>query len=474
MNETDPTSPMKNVQLRDFNTQGAEPQPTGQQPTGPQPTGPQQTGVQPTGPQQTGPQPTGPQPTGPQPVGNPFNQGPPGQPGPFMPQGRTVNFQPPGPGGPQFRPGPGGQMIQPNLLQGGPFPPGQGMPGQFGGPGQPGQFRPMGPGGPGQPGMPGQPPMGYPGGPRPNNTGLNSNMAQPLLSNNAPGSRFADDNRGLQNVQSNNDAGAFGATQTMCGECQGWLATYLPCCCCCFPNPYEIVAEGFTGIIMRFGRFHKLVGPGQHFLNRDVDSLILVDKRERVVELKRQAVVSKDNTSFGIDAVVYFRVENSYKSKFGVRDLRLAIEDLAITTLRNVIGRYTLQEFLQKRDEVAEDVEVHVREPAENWGAKVLRVLVQDVMLPPEARSLFSTGALTKKIAEAQIIQSKADVESARLMKEAADALNTEAALQIRYVDALENVARSNNPKLIFFPADYRDVGTVNDHVDDESIRLMK
>jgi len=396
------------------------------------------------------------------------------QPGgiPQGPQGGYPNQFQPGPQYP-FQPQPGQpQMLNNNAMPGQPqgFYQGNMQMGMGAGPyGGYGGYRP----GP-------QQPMGFQGGPRQpfsqnqftvqNGTGLN----QPLLGGDYQntGNRFGADNRGIP-TQQESSGGAFGATQTACGNCTGYLAAYLPCCCCCFQNPYEIVPEGFAGVVQRFGKFYKLVGPGQHFLNRDVDTMILVDKREKLFELKRQVVVSKDNTSFLIDAVVYYRVVNTCKSKYAVANLQHSIEDLAVTTLRNVIGRLTLQEFLQKRDEIAEQVQQIVMEPASNWGTEVHRVLVQDVMLPNEARAAFSTGVLSKKIAEAQVISAKADVEAARLMKEAADALNTQAALQIRYLEALDHVSKSVNPKMVFFPADYKDVGTVNDHFETDVERLI-
>jgi erythrocyte band 7 integral membrane protein len=372
-----------------------------------------------------------------------------------------VNYQNPFNQGPQFQPG-YPQMAQQNMMMrpGQPMIPGPGQP--MGGYGQMGY---------GQPGFGPRPPMNNQMG-APQMPGAGQGLNQPLLGGGSP-NRFGADNRGIPTGEESN-GGAYGTVQTSWGDCTGFLATYLPFPCCCFSNPYEIVPEGFSGVIQRFGKFYKLVGPGQHYLNRDVDSLVLVDKREKVLDLKKQAVVSKDNTTFGIDAVVYYRVVNTYKSRYAVVNLQHSIEDLAITTLRNVIGKFTLQEFLQQREEIAELVEHNVQEPAANWGASVHRVLVQDVILPVEARALFSTGALSKKIAEAQVIAAKADVEAARMMKEAADALNTEAALQIRYIDALDSVSKSNNPKMIFFPADYREVGTVNDHLESDVQRLIR
>jgi len=404
------------------------------------------------------------------------------------PSGQAIQIDPQGqaeiqPGQPHLIPGGGQmnhgmpphmmhQMAQPGMVGpqfGGPVMPG----GQFGGPGMPqgqfgmpgGQFRgpvmpgggqfggPMMPGGQyggqyGGPGMPGQPMGGQ-------------LQMRPINAYQQP-NRFANDNKGLQNMTAGDaEGGAYGESQKCWGQCTGCLGTWLPCVCCC-PNPYQTVPEGWNGIIMRFNKFYKLVGPGMHYLIPDVDVLVPIDKREKVIDLKQQGVVSKDNTSFRVDAVLYYKVTNAYKSKFGVSNLVAAIQDLAVTTLRNAVGRMTIQQFLELRDHFADQIEGEITHVAETWGVKVNRVLVQDVHLPLEFRSTFSTGAVSKKISEAQVITSKAEVEVARLMRDAAEALSTDAAFQIRYIDALESIAHSANPKMVFFPANYNDVGTAN------------
>jgi len=127
-----------------------------------------------------------------------------------------------------------------------------------------------------------------------------------------------------------------------------------------------------------------------------------------------------------------------------------------------------MQQFLENREHLDDEMLNKVEITAANWGLKVTRVLVQDVQLPPEFRTTMSASAVAKKIGEAKRITAQADVEAARLMREAAEALSTEAALQIRYLDALELLNKCQNPKLLFFPPDFRDIGTANDHLDED------
>lgn len=376
---------------------------------------------------------------------------------------------------PGMQPGMSGQpvMMQPGMqpgMQVGMIRPGmQPQPGQFVQAGQPMPGQPMmnpnmtgGPNGmimtgPGAPGGPG----GYPGGPG-GYPGGNNQFGRPMVNQQFPTvqNRFHGDNKGLQNVQDTGPSN-YESSQVCLGKCSGCMGAYLPCLGCC-TNPYQTVPEGFSGIVMRFGKFYKLVGPGMHYLLPDLDTLELVDKREKVVELKHQTVVSKDNTSFMLDAVLYYRINNSYKSRFAVSSLKISLMDLAVTTLRNAVGKMTMQQFLEQKEHLAEHIEADISHIAETWGVKVLRVLVQDVYLPQEFRNTFSSGAVAKRISEAQVIASKAEVEVAKLLKDAAAALSTDAAFQIRYITALEAISKSSNPKMIFFPADFTDVGTAN------------
>lgn len=255
----------------------------------------------------------------------------------------------------------------------------------------------------------------------------------------------------------------YQASQECWGSMTGWCATWL--CCCCQEPPYKQVPQGYTGIIQRFGKFYKLVPPGLHYLNPELDQLVLVDKRETVLNLPKQVVQTKDNVTITIDSVLYYEIVDSYKSKFGVSNLSASLADIIQTVLRNAIGKLTLQEVLEQKDHLAEIMLEHITGPVFKWGAKVTRALIQEIFFGRDQQSTLSQGALARKIAEARVIQSQADVESARLMKEASDILSTDAAMQIRYLESLESIARTANPKYVFFPADYREMGSLNEHL---------
>jgi len=367
--------------------------------------------------------------------------------------------------GPDGRPqlGPDGRpLMRPVGQQVGMMQPGMMQPMRVGPNGQPmmqqpGMMQPMRVGPNGQPMMQGggMVQQQMPGGPSQNQPG---NLAQQRFMNPTGQARFGPGENPALNIDPNANGGTYQDTQECWGKCTGWCNTYL-CCCCCEP-PYKLVPQGSTGIIQRFGKFHKLVPPGMHYLIPELDTLVLVDKREQVFLLKKQVVQTRDNFTITIDALLFYKVVDSYKSKFAVTNMPLALKDLTETVLRNAIGKVTMQELLEKKEELSESIMEQVTAPAFNWGVAVTRALIQEIFFPREQLGNMSQGAIAKKIAEAKIIQSQADVESARLMKEASSILATEAAMQIRYIEALESIARTGNNKYVFFPADYREIGS--------------
>jgi len=155
---------------------------------------------------------------------------------------------------------------------------------------------------------------------------------------------------------------------------------------------------------MRFNKYYKMHNPGMYYINPEIDTIEYIDKRERTVDLRKQNVVTRDNMSLYIDAVLFFRIFDSLKARFAATDLGSQIQNLAITTMRNVISGLTMQEFLEKKDDIDDKIQDQVGPIAATYGARVTHVLVQDVVLPPEFRATMSAGAIQKKIGEAKVI----------------------------------------------------------------------
>jgi erythrocyte band 7 integral membrane protein len=237
------------------------------------------------------------------------------------------------------------------------------------------------------------------------------------------------------------------------GNCCGNFTTWV-CACCEGCSAYKTVPESQYGVVKEFGKFIKVLPPGLHYLNPIVETLTLVDAREKVIDLKKQSIMTKDNVNVTIDAVVYYRIEDAYRALYSVQNVEQAVAEIAKTTLRDVFGHTLLQEALETKEKMARYIRETIEKPTYNWGVTITRVLIQEIIFSKDLQQNLSAAATAKRIAEGKIISAQADVDSAKLMREAAEQLNTRAAMQIRYLDALTTLAKAGNTKVIFMPGE--------------------
>lgn len=260
-------------------------------------------------------------------------------------------------------------------------------------------------------------------------------------------------------VAANDDAtSTFRNLCACCGNVCGCLATWV-CCICCDP-PYKRINQGTVGIKMSFGKVTALFAPGLYFVNPCTEKLIVVDKRERVVDVREQHVVSKDNVTSIIDACVYIKIQNAYKSVFMVSDVIRAVQEISITSLRDIVGKITLQELLEEREKVADLLYELMAPSCAQWGVEIRRTLIQEIKFTESLKKSLSTAATAIRLAESKVINAQADVRAAKLMKDVSEILSTEAAMQIRYLEAVNQISKTANAKVVFYPSDYSQIGS--------------
>ncbi|KAM6496217.1 hypothetical protein JOM56_008923 [Amanita muscaria] len=244
--------------------------------------------------------------------------------------------------------------------------------------------------------------------------------------------------------------GFYGTMMQCLGGITGFCGA-IPCCIVC-PNPFREVEQGSVGLVSRFGQFYKSVDPGLVQINPCTESLRKVDVKIQIISIGRQSVITRDNVNVEIDSVIYFQITNPYRAAFGISDLRQALIERAQTTLRHVVGARAVQSVVTERDAIAFEIAEIVGDVADKWGVAIEGILIKDIIFSAEVATSLSSAAQQKRIGESKVIAARAEVDSARLMRQAADILASPAAMQIRQLEALQTMAKSANSKVIFVP----------------------
>jgi regulator of protease activity HflC (stomatin/prohibitin superfamily) len=221
--------------------------------------------------------------------------------------------------------------------------------------------------------------------------------------------------------------GCYGTFLHGLGTIWGCIGTVTICLC----PPYKTIQQGEYGVVTQFGRYARVVEPGLVYFTPFVEEIRRVDTRLCTLNLERQMTLSKDNISLYADVVLLYRIINVHQASFQVQNLTALLQQCAYATIRQVFGTKTLQELLEKRHEIAADVYSIVENDARNWGVHIDAINIKDLILPENMVRVLSAAPIAKREAEAKIILAQADVESAKLMREASDILATDAAMQI-------------------------------------------
>jgi erythrocyte band 7 integral membrane protein len=150
--------------------------------------------------------------------------------------------------------------------------------------------------------------------------------------------------------------------------------------------------------------------------------------------------------------VIYFQIANPYRAAFGIADLRQALTERAMTTLRHVVGARAVQSVVTEREAIAFEIAEIVGDVADKWGVAIEGILIKDIIFSAEVAASLSSAAQQKRIGESKVIAARAEVDAARLMRQAADILASPAAMQIRQLEALQQMAKTAGSKVVFVP----------------------
>lgn len=213
----------------------------------------------------------------------------------------------------------------------------------------------------------------------------------------------------------------------------------------------RILNEYERGVMFRLGRLIGTKGPGLIFMIPVVDRMIRVSLRTVVMDVPEQDVITRDNVSLKVNAVVYFRVVRADKAIVEVERFLEATSQLSQTTLRSVLGQSNLDEILAERDKINLKLQQIIDSQTDPWGIKVSMVEVKHVDLPIEMKRAMARQAEAERERRAKIIHAEGEFQASRKLKEAADNIAEEPiALQLRFLQTLTEVASEKNSTTIF------------------------
>jgi regulator of protease activity HflC (stomatin/prohibitin superfamily) len=217
------------------------------------------------------------------------------------------------------------------------------------------------------------------------------------------------------------------------------------------PMSIKIVTEYERGVIFRLGRLVGARGPGLFFIIPFVDRMIKVDLRVITMDVPSQEVITKDNVTVRVNAVVYFRVVDPEASVVKVLDHIRATSQISQTTLRNVLGQSELDDLLSQREKLNQMLQKIIDEHTDPWGVKVSTVEIKEVELPETMRRSMAAQAEAERERRAKIIHADGEFQASQKLSEAGHVIAKEpVALQLRYLQTLTEIASEKNSTLIF------------------------
>jgi len=223
------------------------------------------------------------------------------------------------------------------------------------------------------------------------------------------------------------------------------------------PTSLRIANEYERAVVFRLGRFVATRGPGLYFLIPMIERQITIDLRVVTADVEEQEAITKDNVPVRVDAVVWYRVLDSAKSVVEVQNVHEAVTQVALTLLRNLLGRHSLDDVLKEKDKLSEELRLNIDRATEPWGLKVQMVEMKDVVIPQSMQRAMAQEAEALREKRARIIKAEAELEAAAQLKEAAKLImQSPAGLELRRMQMITEVgAEQNTTTIVMMPSEF-------------------
>lgn len=214
---------------------------------------------------------------------------------------------------------------------------------------------------------------------------------------------------------------------------------------------FRILREYERGVIFQLGRFWRVKGPGLVIVIPGLQQMVRVDLRTLVLDVPSQDVISRDNVSVKVNAVVYYRVVDPERAIIQVEDYHAATSQLAQTTLRAVLGKHDLDDMLAEREQLNGDIQKVLDEQTDAWGIKVSNVEIKHVDLDESMVRAIARQAEAERERRAKVIHAEGELQASEKLAQAAEMLGRQAgAMQLRYMQTLSGIAGEKNSTIVF------------------------
>ncbi|MFP4642255.1 MAG: slipin family protein [Dehalococcoidia bacterium] len=213
----------------------------------------------------------------------------------------------------------------------------------------------------------------------------------------------------------------------------------------------KIIQQYELGVVFRLGRFAGTRKPGIRLIIPFIDRMNKIDIRVITVDVPSQEVITKDNVTASVNAVVFLRVMNAERAVIEVFDFRKTTFQMAQTTLRSVLGQYSLDELLSERDKLNEKIRSIIDEATDPWGVKVTAVEIKDVILPDNLKRSMAAQAEAERTRRGKVIHAEGEYQAAQRLVDAAEMMSQQpAALQLRYLQTLTDISEEKASTVVF------------------------
>lgn len=220
----------------------------------------------------------------------------------------------------------------------------------------------------------------------------------------------------------------------------------------------RITAQWEKAVILRFGNFHSVKGPGIIYVIPVLDFAKFVDMRVLTLNIPKQSVITKDNVPVEVDGVLFFKVDNAQKAIISIQDYRFAISQYAQNSLRDVIGGLSLDEVLSERERVQQEVCQHFKDKVLEWGMHVDSVRILDIQMPEDLKRMMSRQASAEREKRATIIKAEGDKLASINLAEAANVMSKNpGAMELRTLQTIDGLGASPSNTVVLFPIELMD-----------------